>query len=315
MALPIVAVIAAGGKQGASVVDHLYKEYSNKYAIRAIVRNPAKYSPPSDSIEVVQGDYSSLENLLPALAGASIVFAYTVPDFEVKGLEAQWSRNIGDAVKATPSVTLLIYSSIPDAHAISGGTLRCYNYEGKVFAEKYIKGLGLPGVVFFWPACFMENFLTWSKPKPDAEGVYVFEGPVRQDLLLGYIDVDKDTGRFVAAVLDDPEKYKGKSVKLPGEWMTFPELARRWSAATGKKARYQRVSYEEYANQFSSFGQGFVDIIREMYMYVNLYGCYGGEVEDPTGPLPFTPGSWEDFARKHWGVETPLKPTTMPFKM
>ncbi|CAM6085908.1 unnamed protein product [Calypogeia fissa] len=308
MAPPILAVIGASGKQGSSILTHLsqHPHHSTKYTLRAMVRNPSKYTAPSPSIEVVQGDYSSVETLLPALEGASFVFGMTNPDMTFHGLEAQWGKNIGDAVLATKSVQLLIYSArAGDALKMSEGTLKCYNFTGKSAAHEYISSLAIPGVVFVWPGIFMENFVTNHQKPLVEEAVTVFEACMRDDVLMPFIDIGKDLGRVVTAILDRPERYVGLTLRLVGEWMTYPSLVKRWSNATGRKSQLRKLSYEEAGTKFGGPSAPVREMIMDMYKFVNRYGYFGSEVGDPENDLSVEFTSWEDFVGRHWGAKHP----------
>lgn len=321
MAPPILAVVGASGQQGSSILSYLSQHNPGGYALRAIVRNPAKYSPPSPSIEVVEGDYTSLNTLLPALEGASFVFALTNPDMTFHGLEEQWGKNIGDAVLAAPSVQLLIFSGSADAPKLSEGTLRCYNFAGKAAAQEYIAGLGIPGLVMVWPGMFMQNFLTYQKPTTETQTetagdghdpVTLFECPLREDVLVPFVDIEKDLGRLVAAILDNPGKYVGKTVKLVGEWMTYPSLARRWSSVTGKESRFRKLGYGEFGDKFGGPVEDVREMIVDMYKFVNRFGYYGGETED-SEDLSAETTPWEDFVRRNWAIPSPGKSTIPQF--
>ncbi|KAI8913020.1 NmrA-like family protein, partial [Powellomyces hirtus] len=275
MTLPLIAILGARGQQGKSVLSYLSQHHSAKYAIRGIVRKPAEQAA-IDGVEYVHGDYTEPDSLLKAFDGATAVFAMTNPDMLFTGLEETWGRNIADAVKQSPTVKTLIYSSVADAAKISGNTLTCSNFTGKAATQRYMEEIGVPAV-FVWPAFFMQNLTGASPtaPQVDESGTTVFETLVRDDVLVPFVDID-DMGPMVHAILQDQATYLGKSVQLAGEWMTYPELAKRWTATTGKPSRSQHISYVDFAQRFGPAPSLVAEMLVDMYKFVNQFGYYGG---------------------------------------
>ncbi|KAJ3175779.1 hypothetical protein HDU87_005773 [Geranomyces variabilis] len=282
MTLPTIAILGATGQQGRAVLDHFCAHHGEAYTIRAVVRDPtaaaAKTGSNASKVQYVCGNYTDAASLRTAFDGAEYVFAMTSPDMSFTGLEEQWGRNIADAVRNANSVRLLVFSSAPDATAISGGTLECANFAGKAAAQRYMVEIGIPAV-FVWPGFFMQNHVPGKPGQPRR--------------------VNEKQSAVVFDTLN-PAKYIGASIPLVGDWLTFPELATRWARTTGVPPTSRRITEDEFAAPFgpdAATANPVCKMLLEMYRFVNQYGYYKGNA--PESLLAPTT-SWETFVRRHW---------------
>ncbi|KAJ3004081.1 hypothetical protein HKX48_001424 [Thoreauomyces humboldtii] len=303
MSTEVIAILAANGQQGLAVLNYFATHHPSKYGLRAIVRKPSEFVPPASSaaIKVVFGDYENPASLVEAFIGATYVFAMTNPDWSFKGLEETWGRNIAQAAKQTSDLKAILYSSVADAPAISG--LECYNFAGKAATQRHMLELDLPAV-FMWPGLFMQNFITTHEPRIDKEEA-VFTTVARNDVLLPWVDIPSDLGPAVDAILTDLDSYIGKSVQVVSEWMTYPELARRWTKTTGMKSRVDRIGYEEYAKPMGGIDSGVGKMMIDMFKYFNLHGYYGGEMDEHSLPVRSST-TWEKFIKANFDIHSSL---------
>ncbi|KAJ3156037.1 hypothetical protein HDU89_005601 [Geranomyces variabilis] len=311
MTLPTIAILAATGQQGRAVLDHFCAHHGESYTIRAVVRDPtkaaaAKTGTDASKVQYVRGDYTDAASLRAAFDGAEYVFAMTNPDMSFTGLEEQSGRNIADAVRDTHSVRLLVFSSVPDATAISGGTLECANLAGKAAAQRYMVEIGIPAV-FVWPGFFMQNHIPGKPGQPrriegkdgENQSAVVFDTLVRDDVRIPFVDVS-DFGALVHALIQNPSQHIGASIPLVGDWMTFPELAARWARTTGVPASSHRITEDEFSAPFgpdAATSNPVCKMLLEMYRFVNQFGYFEGNA--PGSPLAPTT-SWETFVQRHW---------------
>lgn len=159
MSLPVLTICAALGRQGAGVVSAFTSQETPPYHIRALTSNTespaAKDLAIKPNVSVVSVDLNSIDSIVSAFEGSSLIFANTLFQpavFAESGaaacqeLEARQGLNIAQAAAQTPSLKHLIWSTLPDALKESGGELNIPHFQSKIPAEHYIKspesGLG-----------------------------------------------------------------------------------------------------------------------------------------------------------------------------
>src|SRR6266403_2962512 len=113
----LIAVICATGQQGGAVVRALQAQ--GQFKVRALTRHPAKHRGLAD--EVFEADLNHPETLKAAFEAAHGVFLVT----------NAWEQGTDELKQATAAVRAakdagvkhLIWSTLPDVEAISGGKL------------------------------------------------------------------------------------------------------------------------------------------------------------------------------------------------
>ena len=102
---------------------------------------------------------------------------------------------------------------------ISGGKLTTVeHFDTKAEIEEYIRGLPVKSA-FFAPGNFMQNFQTdmmMPRPSPAKGGTFVLADVYRDNTVIPLVDIT-DTGKFIGAILGNPEKYEGKFFAGVGE--------------------------------------------------------------------------------------------------
>lgn len=81
-------------------------------------------------------------------------------------------------------------------------------------------------------------------PKQDVDGVYVFRAPLG-DGAVPYIHLD-DLALYAKWIFDTPSESAGLDLKVATEHVGYQYLAETFTAVTGKPARYENVTVEEY---------------------------------------------------------------------
>lgn len=85
-----------------------------------------------------------------------------------------------------------------------------------------------------------------------------------------------DTGKFVGAILADPEKYEGKTFCAATGLSTWEEVCKVVSKVTGKKVVYEQGDNKEYKD---SLPEMVADVFVELFSYYDEFGYYGPETE------------------------------------
>ena len=191
-------------------------ELSQKYKIRAITRGviSEKAKQLKEKVEVVQGDVLYRASLETALTGAHTVLAMTTPSFGPNGLEVEYNggKTIAD-VAVGKGAEYIIFSTLPSAKEISGGKYtKVTPFDVKAKAEQHIRGLRIKSA-FYSPGYFMKNFQpqTFLAPQQALDGTWNMARHTSRKTQLPFIDAVGATGKFVGAILAEPNKYEDKT--------------------------------------------------------------------------------------------------------
>jgi uncharacterized protein YbjT (DUF2867 family) len=111
----LIAVIGATGHQGGAVVRAL--QASGQFKLRVLTRNPGKHRELAE--EVVEADLDGPKTLNAAFEGAHGVFLVT--NFGEEGTDEIKQATAAVRAAQDAGVKHLIWSTLPDVEAISGG--------------------------------------------------------------------------------------------------------------------------------------------------------------------------------------------------
>ena len=285
----ILTVFGATGNQGRSLIRHVLADphLSTHFSIRAIARDPTSPAALSlqtlgGAVELVQGDLNDRASIAAALRGTHTVFLVTVSNwFDPTGLrevEFAQGKAVADAAVATPGCEYLIFSSCVDVAGGSGGAITgAVHLDVKAEVEAYIRGLGIKSA-FFHPGTFMQNFGDAMAPRPldgdgDDAGTYGLFSFVQPDTKFPLIDVEADTGKFVGAILADPDAFEGKVLSAATYLRSHAEVAEMMTRATGKTVKYVQIPREtmEGFMPTPTMAKGLCD----MFLWMQDFGYYG----------------------------------------
>lgn len=276
----VLAVLGATGQQGGSVIKYVLNdpELSQKYKIRAITRddNSEKAKQLKKNVEVVQGDVLNRASLETALTGAHTVFAMTTPSLGPGGLEVEYNsgKTIAE-VAVEKGIEYIIFSTQPPIKEISGGKYtKATPYDDKAKVEQYIRGLHIKSA-FYSPGYFMENIQsqTFLAPRQAPNGTWIMARHTSPKTQLPFIDAVGDTGKFVGAILAEPDKYEGKTFCAAVALYSWEELAAIMSKATGKTIVYKQIPLEEFKKSLPFK----VDIFVEGFSSQEEFGYFGSD--------------------------------------
>lgn len=270
----ILAVFGATGQQGNSVINYVLNdpELSQKFQIRAITRTATseKAKQLKEKVQVVEADILDRASLEIALTGAHTVFAMTVPDFGPDGFQVEYNsgKMIAD-VAVGKGAEYIIFSTLPSAKEISGGKYtRSTHFEAKAQVERYIRGLPIKSA-FYSPGLFMSNFHSFFLPRQAPDGTWVITNVNPRTAQMPCVDVIGDTGKFVGAILAEPDKYQGETLCAATALYSWEEIAATMSKATGKYVVYRQVSVEEFKKSLP------LDALVDILSYVEEFGYWG----------------------------------------
>ncbi|KAI2467909.1 hypothetical protein F4781DRAFT_288233 [Annulohypoxylon bovei var. microspora] len=281
----ILAVFGATGHQGSSVINYVLNDpkLSKEYKLRAITRdvNSEKLKQLKGKVEVVQGDVLDRASLETTLTGAHTVFAMTVPSFAPNAVEVEYNNGKAIAdVAVEKGAKYIIFSTLPGTKEISGGKYaKVTPFDAKAEIEKYIRGLPVKSA-FLSPGTFMENFAeqAFLAPRQDADGTWVFTRHVSPKTQFPLIDAVGDTGKFVGAILAEPEKYAGQTFCAATRMYTLEEIVATIAKATGQKVVFKQIPTEEFTKNLD-IPPVLAEIFAEVFQYQEEFGYYGPEGE------------------------------------
>ncbi|GJJ69873.1 NAD(P)H dehydrogenase (quinone) [Entomortierella parvispora] len=276
----ILVVFGSTGNQGGSVVEHVLKDpvLSKEYKIRAVTRDTSKPAAQEltklGDVEVVQGDLTDAASIKSVLEGAHTVFVATATVYgeRLEEIEKLQGKNAADAAVAA-GASYIIYSSQPNVAKVSGGKYtRCGHFDAKNDVEQYIRGLPIRSA-FFGPGTFMQNFANHTGPKPAGDGTYFLASIAVPTAEFPLINI-QDTGKWVGAILANPDAFEGKFVPAASEVLTWEEIAQAISKATGKTVVYKQIPESVLEARMPP---GSAPLLVDMFFYFQDFGYYGPE--------------------------------------
>ncbi|RIA92680.1 hypothetical protein C1645_55841 [Glomus cerebriforme] len=307
---PLIVVTGATGAQGGSVAYSLLS--TGCYRVRALTRNPNSDKAKalaSKGAEVVKFDITVKEDIKNALNGADIVWLVTNffdqslrnVDF---GEEERVSKIFADIVKEE-GINWLIYSSLPDSTAESGGKYPgVIQFAGKNHVEQYIRTLGIPNSTFVYLGFYCQNFGTNVPliPKENGEieiAIYALE----ENDKLPMIDVDDDTGPIIAKIIEEgPAKWNGKKIPVASEDVSLKHIIDVLTKVTGKTHKLRTLNDEDIAKVNPAKNN---EQVKQMFKWIKEFGVFGKdeELKDISISKKLHPNikNFEQYALKTYG--------------
>ncbi|KAG0300874.1 hypothetical protein BGZ98_008798 [Dissophora globulifera] len=274
----LLVVFGATGQQGGSVINYVVNdpELSKIYRVRGVTRDPSAANAQAllqKGVEVAKGDVDDHESLKQALQGAHTVFIVTVTVYDafLRPRELAQGKAIADAAVAA-GAQYLIFSTLPNVTDITKGVYsNVPSFDVKAEIEEYIRALPIKSA-FFAPGTFMQNYITMMGPQPAGDGTYSIAAVVSPTVKFPLVEISEDTGKYIGAILAEPDKYEGKVFSAATRFYTYDEIAQALSKATGKTVKYHQLPVEVFKS-FLPPGSG--DTVVGMLQYIQDFGYYG----------------------------------------
>lgn len=260
----LIAVFGASGNQGGGVVRALSQ--GGRFRVRALSRDPAGYEGPAD--EVVAADLERPETLAAALEGAYGVFLVT--NFWQAGTdEIKQAEAAVQAAKAA-DVQHLIWSTLPDVEAISGGEFKVPQFTGKAKVDSIVRQAGFSRHTFVIPPAYYQNFVGPYGPQTQPDGSLGWTLPIDPAVRCLHMGDIGELGDLVAGAFVHPEETgDGAYLPLVGDFVSFNDLVDTFNGL-GLKVTFTQVPREAYAGFFPG-----ADALGETLAYYQTYTYLG----------------------------------------
>lgn len=285
----LIAVFGATGNQGGGVVRAL--KANGQFAVRALSRDPGKYRGEAD--EVVTADLDRPETLAAALQGAHGVFLVT--NFWQAGTDEIEQATAAIEAAKDAGVNHLIWSTLPNVEAISGGKFKLPQFTGKAKVDAIVKAAGFPRHTFVVPPAYYQNFSGPFGPQKQQDGSLGWVLPIDPAVRCFHMGDINELGNIVAgAFAHADETGDGAYLPLVGDYLSFNDLVGALNQL-GHQFSFTRVPREVYAGFFPG-----ADALGETLAYYETYtylgpGSHNDEIalaNKVAGKKPTTFASW-----------------------
>lgn len=275
------AVLGATGAQGGAVVRALLDSGAT---VRGLTRRTDSASAQrlhDAGVDVVAADLSDHAAVARAFAGVDGAYALTTPFEDGPEAEVAQGQSIIDAALAA-RVPHLVFSSVADADQHTG----IPHFESKAAVESALAGSGLSYTVV-GPAYFYDNMLGGLADIRAG----VLELPLPEHAPLQQLS-RRDLGRFVAAVLTDPDPLRGARIDIAADDPTPQQMAATLTSALGRPVELVTRDPDQISSQD----------MRAMFGFL-ARGGYTVNIPELHARYPHV--GWQSFS--DW-VDTDLRP-------
>ena len=215
----LIAVTGATGQQGGGVVRAL--KASGQFKVRALSRNPGKHRQLAD--EAVEADLDRPETLKAAFAGAHGVFLVT--NFWEPGTDELKQATAAVRAAKDAGVKHLIWSTLPNVEAISGGKLHVPHFTGKARIDQIVRQAGFENHTFVIAPFYYQNLVGALAPQKQADGSWGWTLPLDPTVRGIHMGDISELGNIVAGAFAHPDQAgNGEYLPLVGDFMSFNEI-------------------------------------------------------------------------------------------
>jgi uncharacterized protein YbjT (DUF2867 family) len=265
----LIAVIGATGQQGGGVLGAL--QARGQFKVRALTRDPGKHRELAE--EVVEADLEKPETLKAAFAGAHGVFLVT--NFQEAGTDEQQQATAAIRAAKDAGVKHLIWSTLPDVEAISGGRFDVPHFTGKAKVDQAVKDAGFENYTFVIAPFYYQNLAGAIAAHKQADGSMGWALPLDPTLRVIHMGDINELGDIVAGAFAYPDEAgNGQYLPLVGDLMSFSEIVETLNRQ-GHNFSYKQVPKEVFAGFFPGANE-----IAEMFSYWEAHTYLGSDSSD-----------------------------------
>jgi uncharacterized protein YbjT (DUF2867 family) len=292
----LIAAVGATGQQGGGVVRAL--QASGQFEVRALTRDPSKHRELAE--EVVAADLNKPETLKAAFEGAYGVFLVT--NFQEAGSNELQQATAAIRAAKDAGVKHLIWSTLPDVEAISGGKFNVPHFTGKSKIDRLVKEAGFENYTFVIAPFYYQNLAGAIGAHKQADGSMGWALPLDPTLRVIHMGDINELGNIVAGAFARPDEVgNGQYLPLVGDFMSFDEVIETLNRQ-GHNFSYKQVPKESFANFFPGAKE-----IAEMFSYWEAHTYLGSDLSAQIGlankvagrePTRFSTWAAENFPKQ-----------------
>lgn len=265
----VIAVVGATGQQGGAVVRAL--QAGNQFKVRALTRNPAKHRGLAD--EVVEADMNRPETLRSAFGGAYGVFLVT--NFQEHGTSELQQATAAVSAAKEAGVKHFIWSTLPDAEAISKGKLHVPHFTGKAKVDRIVREAGFANHTFVIAPFYYQNLTGVLAPQKQPNGSAGWTLPLDPAVRGIHMGDITEFGAIVAGAFARPDQAgHGEYLPLVGDFLSFNEIIDTLKQQ-GHSFSFNQVPQEVFAGFFPGAAE-----IAEMFAYFEAHTYLGSDSRD-----------------------------------
>ena len=265
----VIAVIGATGHQGGAVVRAL--QAGGQFKVRALTRNPDKHRDLAD--EVVEADLNRPETLAAAFKGAYGVFLVTTSSLEGTDERKQGAAAVQAARNA--GVKHLVWSTLPDVEAISGGKFNVPHFTSKAKVDPIVQDAGFAYHTFVIAPFFYQNLAGAMAPRKQADGSLGWALPLNPSVRCIHMGDISELGNVVAGAFAQPDRAgHGEWLPLVGDFMSFNEIVDVLNRQ-GHNFSFTQVPADVFATLFPGAAE-----IAAMFRYFEAHTYLGADSSD-----------------------------------
>jgi len=252
----IILIIGGTGAQGLPIVQNLIKG-SPIYHVRVLTRNPehprSRKLAESKYVELIQGSANNEEDLQKAFTGVYGAFVnldgFTIGEKE----EVFWGIRCFEIAKEH-KVKHYVWGSLDYGLKESNWTIHTGHYDGKGRVATFISAFpSTPSSTWsiLTSGPYLNMLFEFLSPRKESDGTYIFEAPLGKEGRVPMISLE-DLGWYARWIFDNPTESSGLDLKIATEHVGWQSLAETFTKVTGKPARFNDLSMDEY---FARFGE------------------------------------------------------------
>ena len=194
-------------------------------------------------------------------------------------IEISHGIGIAEAAAQIPSLERYIYSSLADVTKWSKGKYTwVYHFDSKAKVVDHIKR-NMPDLSKKTSYLQVGEYMTnWNKhislgQKKLPDDSFVLRKPHSGDAKIPMVWVERDTGKFVKALVEAPP---GKTMLGYGSFIGWREYMETWGKILGVKTHFEQIPPDEY---LADWPENLAKEVREGHLFHAEFGWDGGDPE------------------------------------
>jgi uncharacterized protein YbjT (DUF2867 family) len=265
----VIAVVGATGQQGGAIVRAL--QVNKQFKVRALTRNPDEHPQVGD--EIIKADLNRPATLKPAFEGAHGVFLVT--NFGEEGTDEVEQATAAVHAAKDAGVKHVVWSTLPDVEAISGGKLHVPHFTGKAKVDRVVKDAGFANYTFVIAPFYYQNLIGVLAPQKQTDGSARWALPLDPTVRSIHMGDITELGDIVAGAFAHPDQAgHGEYLPLVGDFMSFNEIIDTLNRQ-GHNFSFHQVPKEVFAGLFAGAAE-----IAEMFHYFQTHTYLGSDSRD-----------------------------------